>query len=398
MDLLEGRRILLGITGSIAAYKCPDLIRRLQERGATVTVVMTEAAAKFVTPLTLQTISRRPVYTDLFDPRAEILHLTLAEESDLFMIAPATANFIAKASQGLADDLLSTMLRAARCPVLVAPAMDAVMWEHPITGRQLGQLRAAGVEIVEPEAGSLASGLIGMGRLANLEALVASAAECVASRTVMAGERVLVTAGPTREPLDPVRFVSNRSSGKMGYAVARAAKRRGARVTLISGPTSLPPPFGLEMVAVETAEQMAAAVDKRFPEATILIMAAAVADYRPTTTAPEKIRRRAEGLQLELTAVPDILARLRPERPRQLVVGFAAETGDLMTGAGRKLRDKGLDLVAANLVGPALGFEVDEIALTLLDRSGRVTELGLLPKAAAAGRLLDVVTALRHSD
>ncbi len=396
MNSLQGRRILLGITGSIAAYKCPDLIRRLQERGATVTVVMTAAAAKFVTPLTLQTISRRPVYTDLFDPREEILHLTLAEESDLFMIAPATANFIAKASQGLADDLLSTMLRAARCPVLVAPAMDAVMWEHPITGRQLGQLRDAGVELVGPEAGSLASGLIGMGRLANLEALVASAAECVASRTVMAGERVLVTAGPTREPLDPVRFVSNRSSGKMGYAIARAAKRRGARVTLISGPTSLPTPFGLEMVAVETAEQMAAAVDKRFPEATILIMAAAVADYRPTTTAREKIKRRAEGLRLELTAVPDILARLRPERPRQLVVGFAAETGDLMAGAGRKLRDKGLDLVAANLVGPALGFEVDDITLTLLDRSGRVTELGLLPKAAAAGRLLDAVTALRH--
>ncbi len=395
---LHGKRILLGVTGSIAAYKCPDLVRRLQDQGATVTVVMTEAAGRFVTPLTLQTISRRPVYTQLFDPREEILHLTLVQEADLFLIAPATANFIGKAASGLADDLLSTLFLAARGPVLLAPAMDAVMWDHPVTRGQLRQLREAGIEIIGPESGPLASGLVGMGRLADPDTVLAAAAECLASRTALAGERVLVTAGPTREPLDPVRFLSNRSSGKMGYAVARAAARRGAHVTLISGPTALPPPFGVDVVAVETAAEMASALEKRFPEATLLIMAAAVADYRPTSAATRKITRQAEGLRVELEAVPDLLAGLRPERPRQLMVGFAAETEELLPRATRKLRNKQLDLIAANLVGPSLGFDVEEIALTLLDRTGRVTELGLLPKTVAAGRLLDAAAALRQKN
>jgi phosphopantothenoylcysteine decarboxylase/phosphopantothenate--cysteine ligase len=393
---LHGKRILLGVTGSIAAYKCPELVRRLQDRGATVTVVLTEAAARFVTPLTLQTISRRPVYTQLFDPREEILHLTLVEEADLFLIAPATANFIGKAASGLADDLLSTLFLAARGPVLLAPAMDAVMWEHPVTRGQLRRLREAGIEIVGPEAGPLASGLVGMGRLADPEAIIAAAGECLVSRTALAGERVLVTAGPTREPLDPVRFLSNRSSGKMGYAIARAAARRGANVTLISGPTALPPPFGVEFVAVESAAEMAAALNKRFPDSTILIMAAAVADYRPKAAETRKIARRSEGLRVELEAVPDLLAQLHPDRPRQLMVGFAAETEELVPRATRKLRSKHLDLIAANLVGPSLGFDMEEIALTLLDRTGRVTELGLLPKAVAAGRLLDTAAALRQ--
>jgi len=393
---LHGKRILLGVTGSIAAYKCPELIRRFQDRGATVTVVMTEAAGQFVTPLTLQTISRRPVYTHLFDPREEILHLTLVQEADLFLIAPATANFIGKAASGLADDLLSTLFLAARCPVLLAPAMDAVMWDHPVTRAQLRQLREAGIEIVGPEAGPLASGITGMGRLADPESVMAAAAECLASGTALAGESILVTAGPTREPLDPVRFLSNRSSGKMGYAIARAAARRGARVTLISGPTALPPPFGVDMIAIETAAELAGALEKRFPDSTILIMAAAVADYRPTSAPAQKITRRAEGLKVELEAVPDLLARLRPERPRQLVVGFAAETEELLPRAARKLQNKHLDLIAANPVGPSMGFDVDEIALTLIDRTGRTKELGLLPKTVAAGRLLDSVAALRQ--
>lgn len=396
MGELHGKRILLGVTGSIAAYKCPELVRRLQDRGATVTVVMTEAAARFVTPLTLQTISRRPVYTQLFDPREEILHLTLVEEADLFLIAPATANFIGKAASGLADDLLSTLFLAARGPVLLAPAMDAVMWDHPVTRGQLRQLREAGIDIVGPEAGPLASGLVGMGRLADPEAMIAAAAECLVSRTALAGERVLVTAGPTREPLDPVRFLSNRSSGKMGYAIARTAARRGAHVTLISGPTALPLPFGVEVVTIETAADMAAALDKRFPDSTILIMAAAVADYRPKAAETRKIARRSEGLRVELEAVPDLLAQLRPDRPRQLMVGFAAETEELVPRATRKLRSKQLDLIAANLVGPSLGFDMEEIALTLLDRTGGVRELGLLPKTVAAGRLLDAVVALRQ--
>jgi phosphopantothenoylcysteine decarboxylase/phosphopantothenate--cysteine ligase len=398
VSALDGKRILLGVTGSIAAYKCPDLIRRLQDQGATVTVVMTEAAGQFVTPLTLQTISRQPVYSRLFDPREEILHLTLAQQADLFLVAPATANFIGKAASGLADDLLSTLLLSARGPVLLAPAMDAAMWDHPVTRGQLHQLREAGIEIVDPGAGPLASGLIGMGRLAEPDAIVAAAAECLASRTVLAGEHVLVTAGPTREPLDPVRFLSNRSSGKMGYAVARSAARRGARVTLISGPTALPTPFGIEVVAVETAAEMAAELGKRFSDATLLVMAAAVADYRPANAETRKMKRRSEGLKLELEAVPDLLAQLRPERPRQLIVGFAAETEELLPRARRKLRDKNLDLIAANLVGPLLGFDRDEIALTLLDRAGLVTELGLLPKDTAAGRLLDAAAALRQKD
>jgi phosphopantothenoylcysteine decarboxylase/phosphopantothenate--cysteine ligase len=398
VSALDGKRILLGVTGSIAAYKCPDLIRRLQDQGATVTVVMTDAAGQFVTPLTLQTISRRPVYSRLFDPREEILHLTLAREADLFLVAPATANFIGKAASGLADDLLSTLLLSARGPVLLAPAMDEAMWDHPVTRGQLRQLREAGIEIVGPGAGPLASGLIGMGRLAEPTAVIAAAAECLASRTVLAGEHVLVTAGPTREPLDPVRFLSNRSSGKMGYAIARSAARRGARVTLISGPTALPPPFGVEVVAVETADDMAAALHKRFTDATLLVMAAAVADYRPANAKTGKMKRRSEGLQVELEAVPDLLAQLRPERSRQLMVGFAAETEELLPRARRKLQDKNLDLIAANLVGPSLGFDMDDIALTLLDRAGRVTELGLLPKSTAAGRLLDAAAALRQKD
>jgi len=398
VSALHGKRILLGVTGSIAAYKCPELIRRLQDRGATVTVVMTDAAGQFVTPLTLQTISRRPVYTRLFDPREEILHLTLVQEADLFLIAPATANFIGKAASGLADDLLSTLFLAARGPVLLAPAMDAVMWDHPVTRGHLRQLREAGIDVVGPQAGPLASGLTGMGRLADPDAVIAAAEECLASRTALEGERVLVTAGPTREPLDPVRFLSNRSSGKMGYAIARAAVRRGASVTMISGPTALPPPFGVDVVAVETAAELAAALEKRFPATSLLIMAAAVADYRPARAEPGKIARQSKGLRVELEAVPDLLAGLRPDRPRQLMVGFAAETEELLPRAHRKLQNKQLDLIAANLVGPSLGFDVDDIALTLLDRTGRVTELGLLPKTAAAGRLLDAAVALRQKD
>jgi len=398
VSALHGKRILLGVTGSIAAYKCPELVRRLQDQGAMVTVVMTEAAGQFVTPLTLQTISHRPVYSHLFDPREEILHLTLAQESDLFLIAPATANFIGKAASGVADDLLSTLFLAARGPVLLAPAMDAAMWDHPVTRGQLQQLREAGIDIIGPGAGPLASGLVGMGRLAEPDAVIAAATECLASRTALAAEHVLVTAGPTREPLDPVRFLSNRSSGKMGYAIARSAARRGARVTLISGPTMLPPPFGVEVVAVETAADMATVLGKRFSEATLLVMAAAVADYRPVKAEDRKMKRRPEGLRVELEAVPDLLAQLRPERPRQLMVGFAAETEELLPRARGKLRDKNLDLIAANLVGPSLGFDRDEIALTLLDRADRVTELGLLPKSVAAGRLLDAAAVLRQKD
>ena len=395
MHSLHGKKILLGVTGSIAACKCPELVRRLGDCGVTVTVVMTEAAQRFVTPLTLRTLSGQPVYTDLFEPGKELSHLTLAEETDLLLIAPATANVIAKLASGVADDLLSTLFLAARGPVAIAPAMDGGMWDHPMTQSQLQRLQEAGVEIVGPEHGRLASGSFGMGRLADIDGLIAAAGEYMASRTVMAGETVLVTAGPTREPIDPVRFLSNRSSGKMGYAIARAAQRRGARVILISGPTALRFPPNVECVSVETAGEMAAAVEKRFPESTVLIMAAAVSDYRLVAPAHKKMARHTQGLHLSLESTPDILASLRPDRPRQILVGFAAETSDLETRATKKLKKKGLDLIAANLVGPSMGFDVENNALTLIDRSGRMRELGMLPKIVSAGRLLDEIQTIR---
>ena len=375
-DALQGKRILLGVTGSIASYKSPELIRRLQDQGAIVTVVMTEAAKQFVTPLTLRTVSRQPVYSSLFEERDEILHLTLVHDADLVLIAPATANFIGKAASGLADDLLSTLFLAVRGPILIAPAMDSVMWEHAVTRMQLQRLRDAGVEVVGPDEGPLASGLVGMGRLADLAAVIAAVNDCLADSASMIDEVVLVTAGPTREALDPVRYLSNRSSGKMGYAIARAAQRRGARVMLVSGPTALAPPFGVDYQTVETTEEMAHAVEKRFPESSLLIMAAAVADYRPQHVARKKLPRQTGTLQMTLESTPDILRQLHPDRPRQLVVGFAAETDDLLDRAMRKREAKQLDLIAANRVGPSLGFDVDENELTLIDRNGRVTTLG----------------------
>lgn len=395
--MLSGRRILLGVTGSIAAYKSVALLRRLVSLGADVTVVMTDAAKRFVGPLTFQTLSGHPVYDDPFDPREEILHLTLADAADAFLIAPATANTIAKLAAGWGDDLLSALALSARRPVIVAPAMDAVMWEHRLVQRNLNALRDAGVTVVPPETGSLASGLVGPGRLASEEAIIA-ALESRLSGGSWSGERVVVTAGPTSEPIDPVRTITNRSSGKMGYALAAAARRRGAAVTLISGPTRLPPPPGVDVVAVETAGEMRRAVLDQVEKATLLIMAAAVADFRPTVVQSTKIKKSTASVTVELVPTDDILMSLSGRRRGLFVVGFAAETDRVVERASEKLQAKGLDLIVANDVSkPGIGFGADENEVTIIDREGGVVHVPRLPKSAVAERILDRIQALRPS-
>jgi phosphopantothenoylcysteine decarboxylase/phosphopantothenate--cysteine ligase len=394
--MLSGRRILLGVTGSIAAYKSVALLRRLVSLGADVTVVMTDAAKRFVGPLTFQTLSGHPVYDDPFDPREEILHLTLADAADVFLIAPATANTIAKLAAGSGDDLLSALALSARRPVIVAPAMDAVMWEHRLVQRNLSALRDAGVTVVPPETGSLASGLVGPGRLASEEAIIA-ALESRLSGTSWSGERVVVTAGPTSEPIDPVRTITNRSSGKMGYALAAAARRRGAAVTLISGPTRLPPPPGVDVVPVETAGEMRRAVLDEVEKATLLIMAAAVADFRPKVVQSTKIKKGTASVTIELVPTDDIL-RSVSRRKGLFVVGFAAETDRVVERASEKLRAKGLDLIVANDVSkPEIGFGADENEVTIIDRGGGAAHVPRLPKSAVAERILDRIQVLRPS-
>ena len=393
--MLSGRRILLGVTGSIAAYKSVALLRRLVSHGADVTVVMTDAAKRFVGPLTFQTLSGHPVYDDPFDPREEILHLTLADAADVFLIAPATANTIAKLAAGAADDLVSALALSARCPVVLAPAMDAVMWEHRLVQRNLDALRAIGVTVVAPETGALASGLIGPGRLASEDAMVAALEARVGGGT-WSRETVVVTAGPTSESIDPVRTITNRSSGKMGYALAAAALHRGAAVTLISGPTRLLPPAGVEMVPVETADEMRRAVLERSEKATVLIMAAAVADFRPTSPQPGKIKKGVGPLTIELIPTEDILTAVTERRKDLFVVGFAAETERVVEHASEKLKTKRLDLIVANDVSvPGIGFGADHNEVTLIDRRGGVTQVPRLLKPAVAERILDRVETFR---
>jgi phosphopantothenoylcysteine decarboxylase/phosphopantothenate--cysteine ligase len=394
--MLSGRRVLLGVTGSIAAYKAVSLLRRLTAMGAEVTVVMTEAATRFVGPLTFQTLSGRPVHHDLFEPREDILHLTLADTADVFLIAPATANTIAKLAAGAADDLLSALALSARGPVVLAPAMDAVMWEHRLVQRNLAALREGGMTVVPPESGSLASGLVGTGRLASEEAIIAAVTARLGAGGNWSRERVVVTAGPTSEPIDSVRTITNRSSGKMGYAVAAAASRRGATVTLISGPTRMAPPPGVSVVWVETAEEMRRAVLDHVDKATTLIMAAAVADFRPKTVHAGKIKKRAAPVTLELVPTEDILAAVAHRGGALFVVGFAAETERVVEHASEKLKAKRLDVIVANDVSiPGIGFGADANEVTLIDRTGAVTPLPRLPKSEVAERILDRVEALR---
>ena len=394
---LTGRELILGVTGSIAAYKAVYLLRELRALGAAVTVCLTEHAAAFVGPLTFRTLSGRPVLTDLFDPQSPeaVEHVALAERAHALLVAPATANLLAKAAHGIADDFLSTLLLAARSPVILAPAMDGGMWGHPAVAANVATLRARGVTVLEPEAGPLASGLAGKGRLPEVEAIIEAVLGALSPVRDLAGEQVLVTAGPTREPIDPVRYISNRSSGKMGYAVAEAAARRGARVILVSGPTALDPPREAQVVQVETAQEMYDAVLAHLEATTVVIKAAAVADYRPKQVAREKIKKDERVPEVTLESTPDILAEVGKRKGRRILVGFAAETHDLVANARKKLQRKNLDLMVANDVSqPGAGFDADTNVVKILDAEGGVEELPLQTKRSVADRILDRVVAL----
>lgn len=386
---LSNKRILLGVSGGIAAYKSADLVRRLREAGALVRVVMTAGATQFITPLTLQALSGQPVRSAVFDADAEAAmgHIELARWADAVLIAPASANTLARLAQGLADDLLSTLCLATRAPLLVAPAMNQVMWEHPATQANLATLAGRGVQICGPGIGGQACGEFGPGRMLEPSELITQ----LAGRFVtgaLAGLRVLITAGPTREPIDPVRFISNRSSGKMGYAVAAAALEAGARVTLITGPVALASPSGVECIAVDTAQEMHAAVLARATDCDVFIATAAVADYRPQEVAPHKLKKQAASMQLGLQRTPDILAAVAALHPAPYTLGFAAETERLAEHARGKRMAKSVDMIAANLVNlPGQGFESDENALTLYWEGGEHS-LPRMSKAQLARELV----------
>lgn len=395
--MLKDKTILLGVTGGIAAYKAVELLRLFVKAGAEVFVVMTASAREFVTPLTFQTLSGNPVHTELFNlyQEREIGHISLADRADLVVVAPATANLIGKVANGLADDLLSTALMATKAPVLFVPAMNVNMFENPIYQMNQRKLEELGYHFLEPATGFLACGWEGKGKMPEPARIFEEALALLAPKD-LAGETVLVTAGPTREELDPVRYLSNYSSGKMGYAIARAARRRGARVILVSGPTALAAPAGIELVPVTSARRMREAVLERLEEATVVIKAAAVADYRPAMRAEQKIKKGLEGsLILPLEKNPDILAELGKLKGNRLLVGFAAETADLLENARKKLTEKNLDLIVANDVSRNdAGFDVDTNAVRLLYRDGSGEELPLLGKDEVADRLLDRIARL----
>ena len=393
-----GKTLVLGVTGSIAAYKAVSLVRRLLEKGATVQVVMTQTAQRFVGPLTFQALTGRPVATDRFDPRPDenwpdaMAHLALAENADMMVIAPASAHCLAKLAHGLADDILSTMALAAECALLVAPAMDGGMWNHPAVRENVRTLRERGVRVLEPGSGPLASGRIGKGRFPEEGTIVAAISSLLSPRKDFRGYRVLITAGPTQEPLDPIRFLSNHSSGRMGWALAEAARDRGAEVTLVAGPTHLSPPDQIAFVPITTSEELREAVSARFAESDVLIMAAAVADFRPVRASSEKIPKVRGRLTLALEPTPDILMEVAARRCGQVVVGFAAETNELVKRAKRKLSTKRLDLIVANdVTEPGAGFGTDTNRVTLLEKNGRIEKLPLMPKREVADRVLDAV-------
>lgn len=400
IPVLKGRRIILGVTGGIAAYKVADLASKLTQAGAQVDVVMTAAATRFVTPLTFHALTGRPVWTDWWAPTPEtaIPHVTLGEVAELVVIAPATADFLAKMAHGLADDLLSALCLSTRAPILVAPAMDVGMWGHPATQENVERLRSRGVAIAGPAYGRMASGLEGWGRMIEPMELLGHIRRILGREGPLAGKHVVVTAGPTYEPIDPVRFIGNRSSGKQGFALAQAALDRGAEVVLITGPVTLETPVGARRIDVGTAAEMAEAVWRECTEADVLLMAAAVADYRPAQMQPLKIKKGA-ALSLELTSTLDILegvAARRAERGKpRVVVGFAAETGDVLRNAQMKLQAKGLDLIVANdVTEPGAGFAVETNRVTLIDAHGRAEPLPRMSKAAVAEVILDRVVQL----
>ena len=389
--------IVVGVTGGIACYKAVELVRLLVKGGFKVRVIMTRGALEFVTPLTFQTLSGHPVATETFDltQESQIGHINLADSADVFIIAPATANVIGKIAAGIADDLLTTVLMATQAPVLIAPAMNIHMYENPILQENLRKLRRIGYHILEPAEGYLACGYEGKGRLQDPEKIVGEVEHLLKTKD-LSGEKFLITAGPNREPLDPVRYISNRSSGKMGYALARSAVRRGAEVALVSGPTGLDSPPGARLISVITAAEMRAAVLKEYIQCTAVIMAAAVSDYHPATVAEKKIKRGKGAVELRLEPNPDILKELGENKDGKWLVGFAAETEELTANARKKLREKNLDMVVANNIAETgSGFDGDTNSATIVDRTGATRSLPLMSKDELADRIYDHFLALK---
>lgn len=394
--VFNDKRILLGVTGGIAAYKAAEVARRLMGCGARVKVVMTQAAQEFVGPLTFAALTGEKVATAMFGPESDPLeHVALGQEVDGIVIAPATANFIGKVAAGIGDDLLTTIMLAATKPALLCPAMNVEMWSNPVVQENLNRLKSRGLMVMEPAAGSLACGAVGLGRLPEPDMIVEACARLVSPQDLV-GRQVLVTAGPTHEDFDPVRFLTNRSSGKQGYALAKGAWRRGAEVILVSGPSNLAAPYGVELVRVRSARDMQAAVAEYFPKSDALLMAAAVGDYRPTRAEIRKIKRGAhEDMQFHLTQNPDILKQMGLSKTSQIIVGFAAETHDLETEARRKLREKKLDLIVANDVNqPDSGFQVDTNEVTIIAQEAKPLALPILSKEEVADVILDQVAEL----
>ena len=396
-------KIALGVSGGVAAYKAAEIVRLLQDRGIRVQVVMTHAAQEFIRPLTFAALSGEKVITDMFgsdsgtgpaNVESAIEHIAVAQSIDALVVVPATADVLARFAQGIANDFLSTLYLATTAPVVVAPAMNVNMWNHEATQANLDILRKRGVRIVEPGEGYLACGMTGSGRLAENETIVAAVMEALGASQDLAGETVLVTAGPTREKIDPVRYLTNRSSGRMGYAIAEAALRRGARVLLVSGPTAIDAPGAAELTQVETAEEMLAAVLKLLPESTVVIKTAAVADFRPKAAAGQKIKRKGE-MKLELEPTADILAEVARRKTSQVVVGFAAETENVLENARKKLAAKSLDAIVVNDVSrEGIGFDSDRNAVTIISQN-EVVEVSETSKWEVAHRVLDQVVKLR---
>jgi phosphopantothenoylcysteine decarboxylase/phosphopantothenate--cysteine ligase len=396
-------RITMGVTGGVAAYKAAELVRLLQQDGFTVEVVMTRGARKFITPLTFAALSGQKVITDLFgnseneaNLESAIEHIAVAQRTDLLLVAPATADIIAKFARGIADDFLSTLYLATTAPVVVAPAMNVNMWNHAATRENIAKLREHGVNVVEPDEGYLACGMVGAGRLAGHAEILAAVRATLHTNRDLAGETVLVTAGPTCEDLDPVRYLTNRSSGKMGYAVAEAAARRGAKVILVSGPTSLETPTGVRRVDVRSAEQMHEAVTKEFAGCSIGIFAAAVADYRPAEKHEEKMKKTDGSLTVQLETTVDILQEIASQKGDKFIVGFAAETTDVGQNARKKMAAKNLDLIVANdVTAEGAGFDHDTNVVSLFYRDGRHVAVPKMSKAEVAQRVLDEIVRLR---
>jgi phosphopantothenoylcysteine decarboxylase / phosphopantothenate---cysteine ligase len=397
-------RVVLGVTGGVAAYKAAELVRRLQQEKLDVQVVTTRSAREFITPLTFAALTGQKVITEMFGPddaapanvESAIEHIAVAQRIDLLLVAPATADILGQFAHGIAGDFLGTLYLATKAPVVVAPAMNVNMWEHPATQENLATLRARGVHVVNPDEGYLACGMTGAGRLAATEAIVEKVRNVLGLRRDLEGQTVLITAGATREDIDPVRFLTNRSSGKMGYALAEAAARRGARVVLVSGPTDLRVPESVDWIPVRSTEEMRNAVRERAAEASIIIMAAAVSDYRPAAAQSQKMKRGEERLVLELEPTPDILAELGREKGARVLVGFAAETANVSENARVKLARKGADMIVANdVTQEGAGFHTDTNIVTLFLRDGREVPLPKLTKFEVANRIFDEILAIQ---